>query len=51
MKKFTRFLYCLCAGAIIGIVVEKQRKRNNSLLKIKANMYLLVHTKRFLKDH
>lgn len=36
MKKFTRFLYCLCAGAIIGIVVEKATKKKQQLAKNKG---------------
>lgn len=36
MKKSTRFLYCLCIGAITGIVVEKATKKKQKVAKIEG---------------
>lgn len=36
MRKSTRFLYCLCTGAITGIVVEKATKKKQEIAKIKG---------------
>ena len=35
-EKIYTFLYCLCAGAIIGIVVEKATKKKQQLAKNKG---------------